>query len=51
MTKKRIDVSDELIASLNEAVDIMGGTRVPSRGWTAPAAVDVRAIRDRTGLS
>jgi putative transcriptional regulator len=51
MATKRTDVSDELIASLNEAVDIMSGQREPSFVWHPPAAVDVRAIRARTGLS
>lgn len=51
MAKRRTDVSGELIASLEEAVEIMAGTRAPARVWTPPAAVDVRAIRDRTGLS
>jgi putative transcriptional regulator len=51
MAKKRTDLSNELIDSLNEAADIMAGTRAPSRTWKPPAAVDVRAIRARTGLS
>jgi putative transcriptional regulator len=51
MKTKRTDVTDELIASLNEAVEICDGRREPSRVWHPPAAVDVRAIRARTGLS
>ena len=48
---KRVDVTDELIASLEEAVEIMEGRTAPSRVWHPPAKVDVRAIRSRTGLS
>ncbi len=48
---KRTDVTDELISSLDEAVDIMEGRTAPARAWHLPAAVDVRAIRARTGLS
>ena len=48
---KRVDVTDELIASLEEAVEIMEGRTAPSRVWHPPAQVDVRAIRSRTGLS
>ena len=48
---KRVNVADELIASLNEAVEIMEGKVAPSRVWHPPAQVDVRAIRARTGLS
>ncbi len=48
MVTKRTDISDELIESLNEAVEIMEGKRAPSRMWHPPATVDVRAIR--TGL-
>ena len=48
---KRVDVTDELIASLEEAVKIMEGRTAPSRIWRPPAKVDVRAIRSRIGLS
>jgi putative transcriptional regulator len=51
MATKRIDVSDELLASLNEAAEMVTGTRKPSRLWHPPASVEVRAIRARTGLS
>lgn len=51
MAAERTDVSDELIASLNEAVEIMGGQREASLAWHPPSSVDVRAIRARTGLS
>ena len=48
---KRIDITDELIASLDEAADIMAGKIAPARVWHPPASVDVRAIRASTGLS
>ncbi len=48
---KRVNVADELIASLTEAVDIVEGRVAPARTWHPPAQVDVRAIRARTGLS
>ena len=48
---KRVDVTGELIASLGGAVEIMEGRTAPARAWHPPAAVDVRAIRTRTGLS
>ena len=51
MATKRVDVTDELMANLNEAADIMAGQRAPSRAWHPRAAVDVRAIRTGLGLS
>ncbi len=51
MASKQMDVTDELIASLREGVEIMAGRVAPSRAWHPPAGVDVRAIRARTGLS
>lgn len=48
---KQMDVTDELVASMNEAVEIMAGRAAPARAWHPPAAVDVRAIRAATGLS
>jgi putative transcriptional regulator len=51
MAMKRIDITDELISSLNEAADIVAGTRQPSRAWHPPGSVDVRSIRDGLGLS
>jgi putative transcriptional regulator len=47
----RRDISDELLESLQEAVDIIAGTKAPARFHPAPAAVDVRAIRRKLGLS
>jgi putative transcriptional regulator len=51
MATKRIDITNELIASLDEAAEIMAGRRQPSRVWHPPASVNVRAIRDGLGLS
>ena len=48
---KRVDVTDELLASLAEAGGILRGEVSPARVWAPPATVDVRAIRLRTGLS
>lgn len=48
---KRVDVTDELMESLQQAADMVAGTLAPGRVWSPPATVDVRAIRDRTGLS
>ena len=47
----RVDVTDELIASLREGVEIMAGRQEPSRFYPARATVDVRAIRQQLGLS
>ena len=51
MATKRVDVTDELMASLNEAAEIMAGERTPCRAWHPPAMVNVRAIRQQLGLS
>jgi putative transcriptional regulator len=51
MAAKRLNVADELLASLHEAADIIAGKVEPSRAWRPPAAVDVKAIRPRAGLS
>ncbi len=48
---KRVDVTAELIESLEQGADIMMGKIPPARAWHPPAVVDVRAIRARTGLS
>ena len=48
---KRVDVTDELMESLQQAADMVAGTLEPGRVWNPPATVDVRAIRDQTGLS
>lgn len=47
----RVDVTNELLASLEEAAEIVAGTKPASRVWAPPASVDVKAIRNRTGLS
>lgn len=51
MATKRVDITDELMASLDEAAEIVAGVREPSRAWHPPASVDVRAIREGLGLS
>ena len=48
---ERVDVTDELMASLDEAAAIVRGEVQPSRVWTPPADVDVKAIRGRRGLA
>jgi putative transcriptional regulator len=47
----RVDVSGELLEALLEGVEIMAGRRDAARVHLAPGSVDVRAIRDRLGLS
>ena len=51
MATERVNVMDELLASMQEAADITAGKRAASRVWHPPAQVDVRAIRAKTGLS
>ena len=51
MATKRVDVTDELIASLSEAAEIIAGQRAPARAWHPRTGVDVRAIRTGLGLS
>jgi putative transcriptional regulator len=41
----------DLIASMREAVAIARGEKEPARVHLPPEAIDVRAIRDRLGLS
>lgn len=48
---KRVELTDELLASLEEAAEIVAGTRAASRVWAPPANVDVKTIRARTKLS
>lgn len=48
---KSVDLTSELLASLEEAAEIVAGTKVASRVWAPPASVDVKAIRGRAGLS
>jgi putative transcriptional regulator len=53
MTKEKAGsaIGDELIASLQEGLEILSGRQEPSRFYQAPAKVDVRAIRAGLGLS
>jgi putative transcriptional regulator len=51
MANKRVNIADELVASMQEGANILAGKVAPSRAWHPPAAVDVRVIRARTGLS
>ena len=44
-------LGDELVASLAEGMAILRGDMKPTRFHPAPAAVDVRAIRKRLGLT
>ena len=43
MASKRSDVANELMASLEEALEIVAGKRAPVRARHPPAAGDVRA--------
>jgi putative transcriptional regulator len=45
------NLGDELVASLTEGMAILRGDVAPARFHPAPAAVDVRAVRKRLGLS
>src|SRR5271154_7185290 len=51
MTTKRTNVAEELMASLQEAAAILRGDLDAARVHLAPDMIDVRAIRDRLGLS
>ncbi len=51
MAGKRVNIADELLASLSEAADILAGKTAPARAWRLPDTVDVRSIRASTGLS
>lgn len=51
MAGKRVNITDELMASLTEATEIVARDREPARAWHPPALVDVRAIRQGLGLS
>lgn len=44
------NLAEELLASAQEAADIMAGRAKPGRVWTPPE-IPVAAIRKRTGLS
>jgi putative transcriptional regulator len=51
MGTKPTDITDELIASAQEAAAILHGEAEPARVHLPPDAIDVRALRDRLGLS
>jgi putative transcriptional regulator len=51
MAGRRVNIADELLASLSEAADILAGKTAPARAWRLPDTVDVRSIRASTGLS
>jgi putative transcriptional regulator len=51
MGSKPTDITEELIASMQEAAAIMRGEAEPARVHLPPDVPDVRAIRDRLGLS
>lgn len=51
MPAKKVDATEDLLASLREASEIVAGRRAPARVHLPPGAVDVRAIRKKTGLS
>lgn len=44
-------LGDDLVASLTEGIAILRGDTEPARFHPAPAAVDVRTIRKRLGLT
>ncbi len=48
---KRANVVDELLASLADAPDIMEEEFTPPKALHRRARIDVRAIRERSGLS
>jgi putative transcriptional regulator len=51
MRTKPTDISDELIASVQEAAAILHGEAEPARTHLPPGSIDVRALRDRLQLS
>ncbi len=51
MGSQPTDITDELIASMQEAAAIIRGEAEPARVHLPPDVPDVRAIRDRQGLS
>jgi putative transcriptional regulator len=51
MRAKSTDITDELIASMQEAAAILRGDAEPARVHLPPGSIDVRALRDRLGLS
>jgi putative transcriptional regulator len=51
MAKNPAAGGSEFLEAMQQAADIMLGKMQPARAWHPPAAVDVRAIRAKTGLS
>jgi len=51
MGTKPTDITDELIASMQEAASILRGEVEPARVHLPPGSIDVRAIRDKLSLS
>jgi putative transcriptional regulator len=51
MATEPTDITDELLASMEEAAAILHGEKEPARVHLPPGSVDVRAIRERMGLS
>ncbi len=47
----KMNLRDELLASLTKAMALLRGEVDPARFHPAPAAVDVRAVRDKLGLT
>ena len=47
---EKVNISDELLASMEQAVGIAEGAVKPGRVWTPPE-INVADIRKRTGLS
>ncbi|MBV8702609.1 MAG: helix-turn-helix domain-containing protein [Acetobacteraceae bacterium] len=45
------DITEELIASMQEAAAIVRGESEPARVYLPPGSIDVRAIREKLGLS
>jgi putative transcriptional regulator len=48
---KRVNVADELAASVEEGMTILRGEVTSSRVWHPPAQINVRAIRKSLSLS
>ncbi|MGH7102639.1 MAG: helix-turn-helix domain-containing protein [Acetobacteraceae bacterium] len=51
MGTKPTDVTGELMASMREAAAIVRGEAEPARVHLPPGSIDVRAIRERLGLT
>lgn len=51
MAETVTNIADELLASMQEAVDIVEGRGLPGRVWNPPASVNVPEIRSRLKLS